>query len=795
MKAILIFSFFFASINIYGQSVIFLHHSTGAGVYNEGKVASWISNYNANHTKNYKITERSYPDTPYPWSNYPYDYWNLWVNGTCDSNNPKIECLNTICNNYNVIIFKHCFPGADIVADDAVSSASSSKKTFGNYKLQYRALRNLIDSYPQNKFIVWTLVPEHRLATNDANAARAKQFVDWVKNEWLNEDGKNHPNIFVFDFYGLTAESEPLPANGKINCLKYDYEKSHTGSDSHPNKIANEFIGPKFAEFIVNVIETKINYQVTQITVSGHGGATSISTDKGSLQMEASIIPDYASNKGVNWSISSGAEFATISASGLLTAQKNGMVTIKAQANDGSGIFGTKEITITNQITKVSSITVTGFNSATNISIEKGTLQLQAAVLPVDATDKTVTWSISAGESLATISPNGLLSALKNGNVTVKALAGDGTGIYGTLVITLTNQGPKVASVKIKSVSGDSIINTDNGTLQLMADILPVDAFNKAITWSISIGDTLASISTDGLLTAIKNGKVVVKAKANDGSGIYGIKNIYITNQGARVTSIIVKGTDNNSSITANKGTLQMLVEVSPEIAINKDVTWSILSGGSFASISTNGLLTAIQNGTVIVKALAKDSSGVFGTKEISITGQNFINVSAISISGKNNNNTISEKGGTLQLEVTISPLDASDKTVSWSIVSGNTFGNLSNSGLVTALKDGTLKAKATANDGSNVSGEMDVLITGQSTSNFAFENKELKFWPNPTTSTLYFAVTEKPSKVQIFTLTGIKVWEDNIEEGYYDISNIERGCYIIILNGNIALKDKLIIY
>jgi uncharacterized protein YjdB len=452
-----------------------------------------------------------------------------------------------------------------------------------------------MDSYPQNKFIIWTLAPLHRLVTTEQNAARAKEFVNWVKNTWLTEDGKQHPNIFIFDFWEYSAETNATPVNGMVNCLKYDYEISHTDDNSHPNKTANEYIGPKFAEFIVNVIETKINFQVTQIIVSGHGGATSISTDKGSLQMEASIIPDYASNKGVTWSISNGNEFASISTSGLLTAKKNGMVTIKAQANDGSGIFGTKEITITNQITKVSSITVTGFNNATNISIEKGTLQLQAAVLPVDATDKTVTWSISAGESLATISPNGLLSALKNGNVTVKALAGDGTGIYGTLVITLTNQGPKVTSVKIKSVSGDSIINTDNGTLQLIADILPVDAFNKAITWSISIGDTLASISTDGLLTAIKNGKVVVKAKANDGSGIYGIKNIYITNQRARVTSIIVKGTDNNSSITANKGTLQMLVEVSPEIAINKDVTWSILSGGSFASISTNGLLTSFR--------------------------------------------------------------------------------------------------------------------------------------------------------------------------------------------------------
>ena len=110
-----------------GQKVIFLHHSTGAGVYSQGNVASWITNYNTAHSKSYQVTERSYPDTPYPWENYPYDYWNLWINSasTCNSTNPKIECINTLTQNYKVIIFKHCFPGAGIGADGATSSVSS----------------------------------------------------------------------------------------------------------------------------------------------------------------------------------------------------------------------------------------------------------------------------------------------------------------------------------------------------------------------------------------------------------------------------------------------------------------------------------------------------------------------------------------------------------------------------------------------------------------------------------------------------------------------------------------------
>ena len=139
--------------------------------------------------------------------------------------------------------------------DSGNPNIASSTKSLENYKLQYRALRDLMDGYPDNRFIVWTLAPLHRLATNAETAQRARQFVDWVNTEWLTEDGQTHDNIFLFDFWGQAAESDPNPQNGQVNTLKYEYEKSHSGSDSHPNQLANETIGPIFAQFIVDTIE------------------------------------------------------------------------------------------------------------------------------------------------------------------------------------------------------------------------------------------------------------------------------------------------------------------------------------------------------------------------------------------------------------------------------------------------------------------------------------------------------------------------------------------------------------
>ena len=82
-----------------------------------------------------------------------------------------------------------------------------------------------------------------------------------------------------------------------------------------------------------------------------------------------------------------------------------------------------------------------------NISINGGTYQVKTAILPSDATDKSLTWSISDGIDKATVNNSGLVTAVANGTITVKALANDGSGIYGTLQIVITNQKILITSI------------------------------------------------------------------------------------------------------------------------------------------------------------------------------------------------------------------------------------------------------------------------------------------------------------------------------------------------------------
>jgi len=92
---------------------------------------------------------------------------------------------------------------------------------------------------------------------------------------------------------------------------------------------------------------------ISSIVTTGQGGVTDITTAGGTLQMEATVFPSNASNATYTWSIANGTGTATISATGLVTAQTNGIVTVTATANDGSGITGGTSIMLSNQTTGI----------------------------------------------------------------------------------------------------------------------------------------------------------------------------------------------------------------------------------------------------------------------------------------------------------------------------------------------------------------------------------------------------------------------------------------------------------
>lgn len=85
----------------------------------------------------------------------------------------------------------------------------------------------------------------------------------------------------------------------------------------------------------------------------------------------------------------------------------------------------------------------------------------------------------------------------------------------------------KVSSI---TVSGDSTITTDGGTLQLSASVEPSTAENKTVTWTSS-NTAVATVSVDGLVTALTDGTTTITATATDGTLVTGTKLITVSNQ------------------------------------------------------------------------------------------------------------------------------------------------------------------------------------------------------------------------------------------------------------------------
>ena len=202
-----------------------------------------------------------------------------------------------------------------------------------------------------------------------------------------------------------------------------------------------------FEQNFFDSLQVRNYVKVASITLSGEGDLTVITDDKGNLQILAEVLPVDVTDTLIAWSVSD-KTISAITQDGLVSAINDGVVTITATALDGSGVAGTIDITNSNQtpVVPVSSITVSGAGGATSITENGGSLQMEAAVLPADASDSKYTWSVSDTD-IATINGSGLLSAVNMGTVTVIATADDGFGGMGSLDVTISNQYTEIADL------------------------------------------------------------------------------------------------------------------------------------------------------------------------------------------------------------------------------------------------------------------------------------------------------------------------------------------------------------
>ncbi len=401
------------------------------------------------------------------------------------------------------------------------------------------------------------------------------------------------------------------------------------------------------------------------------------------VQLTATVLPDNTYDKTVTWT-SGDVSVATVSDKGVVKAVSVGTVTITVTTNDGSNLSATCKVTV--NPTLVTSITL----SQTVASLHVGeSIQLSANVLPSDATDKTVSWT-SSDINTVTVE-DGKITAVGVGSATIIAKAKDASGIVATcevvvkpIYITSLVVNPQTASMQVGE------------TLQLTATYYPQNATDKTLIWTSS-NPAVVTVSNDGKVSAIGDGTAIVKVATADGSNLS--STCKITVAPVLVTSVQLSALEAALHVG---GTVELTATVFPENATNPVVIWAT-SDPSVATV-VDGKVTAVGVGTANITATTTDGTNLTSACKVTVTA---IPVESITL-----NQTVAELmvGDQLQLTATVTPENATNKTLIWT--SSNTeVATVNENGLVTVVGEGTAVITVTASDGSLKSAKCSISV------------------------------------------------------------------------------------
>ncbi|MDE6631411.1 MAG: Ig-like domain-containing protein, partial [Muribaculaceae bacterium] len=334
-------------------------------------------------------------------------------------------------------------------------------------------------------------------------------------------------------------------------------------------------------------------YEVTGITLSN----TKLSLTEGeTATLTATIAPENATDKTVTWT-SSDTSVATVSDKGVVTAVKAGTATITATSANGKTANCT--VTVAANIISVESVAI----SKTELSLTEGdTANLTATIAPENATDKSVTWT-SSDEAVATVSADGVVSAVKAGTATITAASSNGKTATCTVTVTA-----KVIDVTGITLSDIDLSMTKGETITLTATIDPENATDKTVTWTSS-DEAVATVDAEGNVTAIAVGEAVITAACGNVNASCHVTVLPILVESLTIDPAEWRGKEGSEfTITAT---------VLPDDAADKTVTFES-SDTSIATVDAQGNVKVLKEGTCVITVSTVDGSDL--TAECVIT-------------------------------------------------------------------------------------------------------------------------------------------------------------------------------
>lgn len=499
----------------------------------------------------------------------------------------------------------------------------------------------------------------------------------------------------------------------------------------------------------VNIAVTPSNGCVFSWDANGDGMFESVASKAGfaapvyiKLDRAGSKFTGACSSDGTAWTtvgtanVPSGAEMQDV---GLfmsavnVSSKINGLVEFKGFEIDTRGV-------------PVTGITMGSPQLTLNLDTNKSA-KLTTSVVPNHASNKAVVWTTS-NSGVATVDSDGTVSAKGKGTATITATTVDG-GFKATTEIKVVETGPFATEVQLDKTT---ITINEGESSELTAAVLPLDAWNRNVTWSSSdeaVVKVQASVDGKAIVTGLKAGIVKITVTSVDGE----FKATSQVTVSPRPTNLALNKpstaiSSSNPSSKGNDGDLSSMwiangggagnwwaVDLGDnydltgsEIHFEKQVLWKYKIEASKDNSSWTTFVDKMNNtNTSQVQSHPFKAQGRY----VRITfdqapGQNWTAFQEFLVFGHPLRVPVSgvqidqaaitlKTGETAEITATVAPVNATDKSVTWSS-SDDSIAKLTVTDgrvTVTGLRAGTATITATTVDGGHTAVNLITVVSG----------------------------------------------------------------------------------
>lgn len=313
-----------------------------------------------------------------------------------------------------------------------------------------------------------------------------------------------------------------------------------------------------------------------------------------------------------------------------------------------------------------------------------------------DAPARTVLVWKSSDESVAKVDNRGKVTGVSAGKVWITAAAQDDESVQASVEVEIRTP-VKTVAIEPKTVELYIGGTEEQAKTHLTCSVMPEDAYDKGMVWSSS-DEEVAAVDQNGAVTALKKGNTVITAVSTDPTGSK--KATCKVSVKQAVTGLETEHEE--YTVPASK-TIQIRTTVSPADAHNKKLIWSSSDEG-VATVSDRGVVTGISEGEAVISIVSADGGRVTVSCRVKVV----MPVATITVNeGKK---LILPAGENKRVTAVVKPDDATVKGIVWSS-SDERVATVDQTGMVTAVRNGTAKITAASTDGSNVNGTVTVSV------------------------------------------------------------------------------------